>query len=96
LIDAIYYVILQEFPFGGHLAKTELENKKKYLKYLHHSVQCNKKLSLGNSTVCNGTSHDIQNNPINSISIIVVNKINEAVKHASFVFIIKDETVDIS
>jgi hypothetical protein len=54
-IYAVYYLVRQELPFGGHLAKTELGNRENYLKDLHHRAQQNEKLQthFENSVVFN-------------------------------------------
>jgi hypothetical protein len=51
---------------------------------------------LETSTFFIGTSHDLQNYLIDSISTVMMNKIEEVVKQTSFVSIIKDEVVDVS
>ncbi|KDR18839.1 zinc finger MYM-type protein 1-like [Zootermopsis nevadensis] len=97
-IDAICYLAQQELPFRGHLENTESENRGNYLEYLHRRARYDEKLRvhLETSTLLIGTSHDIQNDLIDSISTVMINKIKEEVKQTHFVSIIEDVVVDVS
>lgn len=65
---------------------------------LHYRATYDERLRnhLETSAAFLGTSHDIQNDLIDSVSAVLLNKIKEEIKEATFVAVIEEEVTDLT
>jgi hypothetical protein len=96
LIDSVCHLAKLEAPFRGHDESSTSLNKGHYLELLSliGSYDNLLKSHLDTATVFRGTSNRIQNDLIEAFGEVVLDKIKEEVKNASFVAILLDETTD--
>ncbi|KAJ4426387.1 hypothetical protein ANN_27201 [Periplaneta americana] len=88
----------QEQPFRGHEESSESMNKGNYVEFLLASAEFDSPLKehLLTSTVFRGTSANIQNDLINSVTDVLRDEIYNEIQNTDFMAIILDETSDVS
>ena len=98
LIDVTCFLGNQELAFRGHDESKESHNKGNYRQLLDllSMEEANIKDHLEKNSVFKGTSSDIQNDLISSVSSVVKQMIIEEIQTVSFVSIQADETTDVS
>ncbi|KAF2889370.1 hypothetical protein ILUMI_16803 [Ignelater luminosus] len=98
LIDAVFYLGMQELAFRGHDESADCHNGGNYVELLYLLAQQDERLNnhLQASMVFSGTFNDSQNDLIEAISSLMIEAIKKEIAHTSFIAIIMDDTTDIS
>jgi hypothetical protein len=97
LIDSVCHLAKQELAFRGHDEGKNSLNKGNYVELLEliATYDALLKSHLDTATVFRGTSNHVQNDLIDAVSSVVLNKIKLEVSTAPFVAILLDETTDV-
>lgn len=98
LIDVTCYLAVNELGFRGHDESVDAVNRGNYINLVNLLAKYDTTLNshLETSTTFRGTSNLIQNDLIQSIGTVLLDKIREEIKQAPFVAIILDETTDVT
>ena len=74
LIDVVCYLAMQELAFRGHDERKASTNRGNYIELLNLLAEYDEKLAshLKDASVFSGTSNHIQNDLIESISVVVL------------------------
>lgn len=98
LIRITCFLGMQELAFRGHLENENSDNRGNYIEMAYCLADFDEKLQnhFKNASVFKGTSAVIQNDIIQSVSAVILNKIKEELTESMFVAILLDETSDIS
>ncbi|KAI5705235.1 hypothetical protein M8J76_002168 [Diaphorina citri] len=98
LIDTVCFLGKLELAFRGHNEGSSSENRGNYIELLHFISQSDSVLAqhLKSATIFSGTSSDIQNDLIESISPVITLNIKREISQCNFVSLIVDETTDVT
>lgn len=98
LIDVCCLLAKQELPFRGHNEREDSVNQGNYIELIKLLSKYDSKLNfhLHSTGVFKGTSNRIQNDIIDCVSDVILDKIKSEINHAFFTAIMLDETTDIA
>ena len=98
LIRITCFLGMQELAFRGHKEGENADNRGNYIELAYCMGEFDEKLQkhLKTATVFKGTSSAIQNDIIESISAVILEKIRNELNECMYVAILLDETSDIS
>ena len=98
LIRITCFLGMQELPFRGHNEDVSSNNRGNYIELVNLLGEFDEKIDthLKNATVFKGTSSSIQNELIEIVSTIMLEKIKTELNECMYVAILLDETSDVS
>jgi hypothetical protein len=98
LIDVCCFIAKQELPFRGHNEREDSLNCGNYIELTQLLAKYDSKLELHlqSSGAFKGTSNRIQNDIIECVGDVIMNKIKSEISDALFLAIMLDETTDIA
>ncbi|XP_014778109.1 zinc finger MYM-type protein 1 [Octopus bimaculoides] len=96
LIDVVCFLSEQQLAFRGHDESADFDNEGNYVEILHLCKKYDPILSnLQEEGVFSGTSNRFQNDLINSVAEVLLEKIKSEINDSTFVAIILDEATEI-